>query len=205
MDLKQRFFEVLGNWFKDDVKIESYWNELNINYKQKFRHYHNMNHLSEMFGYYDRYEHHLNNPKLVAFAIFYHDIVYSIWSKNNELDSARLAKHHLKESSLDDSYIAQIFDLILVTKDHQPKTNTDENWMIDFDLAILGQPWESYILYSQQIRKEYGIVPTVLYKNGRKKVLRHFLKKNNIYNTSVFLELYELQARTNLETELKTL
>ena len=75
--------------------------------------------------------------------------------------------------------------------------NNDEKWMIDFDLGILGQPWNRYFEYTKQIREEYKSVPNFMYKRGRRKVLQHFLNKSNIYATDSFYEQYERQAREN--------
>lgn len=77
--------------------------------------------------------------------------------------------------------------------------------MVDFDLGILGQSWERYYVYTQQIRKEYSSVPNFMYKRRRSKVLKHFLDKNKIYSTAIFYQLFEAKARENLNKELETL
>jgi len=69
----------------------------------------------------------------------------------------------------------------------------------------LGQPSDVYEQYCGQIRKEYSIYPDIVYKPGRKKVLIHFLNMEKIFKTSFFYDKYELQARANLESELKRL
>ena len=76
--------------------------------------------------------------------------------------------------------------------------------MIDFDLAILGQQEDIYLNYTKLIRKEYKLVPSLLYKNGRKKVLQHFIDKPFIYATNKFRGLYEDQAKMNLKNELNS-
>lgn len=205
MTLKERFYHIATQWFKDKALLEQYWNELSENYSETFRKYHNSNHLLELFKYYDTYCEELKQPKEVAFAIFYHDIIYNIWSNKNELKSAKLAQKYLKATKLDDSAINRIFNLILVTKNHEPKDNVDEKWMVDFDIAILGQPWEDYLQYTKHIREEYASVPKLMYKQGRRKVLVHFLNKERIYQTEIFFKLYELEARNNLNKELEIL
>ena len=92
----------------------------------------------------------------------------------------------------------------MATKDHSPRNN-DEKWMIDFDLAILGQTWDVYATYTKQIKEEYKAVPNFMYRRGRKKVLKHFLNKNRIFSTDIFYTQYELQARENLKKELTLL
>ena len=77
--------------------------------------------------------------------------------------------------------------------------------MVDFDLAILGQSEYIYKNYTQLIREEYKLIPKIIYKTGRKKVLQHFIDKPFIYATDQFKALFETQAKKNLITELKSL
>ena len=65
--------------------------------------------------------------------------------------------------------------------------------------------WESYHQYMKDIRKEYAIYPMILYKKGRKKVLKRFLERERIYFTDQFYVLSEIKARENLTRELETL
>ena len=143
-------------------------------------------------------------PDEVAFAIFYHDVIYNIGDSNNEEKSGREAVRVLKEMEVNQSIINRIEKLILSTKSHEASTN-EEKWMIDFDLGILGQSWEVYDGYSKSIRQEYKKTPKLLYRKGRKKVLKHFLEKDTIYKTDKFISLYEEQARKNLHQELQSL
>ena len=205
MKLKERFVNLLDSL---DTTIsestETYWEYLIKQYSQKFRAYHNLAHLEELFSYYDVYYERLEQPKTVAFAIFYHDIIYNIWKKDNEAKSAEVAEHVLSELKIEHSFSKKASEIILATKHHQAKT-TDEQFMVDFDLAILGQSASVYENYSTNIRKEYSKVPFFLYKSGRKNVLQHFLDKKSIFQTEAFQQHYEAQARLNLSEELKKL
>ena len=205
MTLKDRFYELLGNWTIDMDQISAQWQQLYKEYGATSRPYHNLGHLEEMFRYFDSYKEELLDANEVACAIFYHDIIYNIWSKNNELNSAELAKKFLLSIGLEPKKTDRIFGLIMATKNHVVEGNKDQSWMVDFDLGILGQSNESYKNYTQQIRKEYATVPNIMYKKGRKKVLQHFLDKESIYKTKAFQSKYESQARINLSNELITL
>jgi predicted metal-dependent HD superfamily phosphohydrolase len=44
-----------------------------------------------------------------------------------------------------------------------------------------------------------------MYNPGRKKVLTHFLKMDNIYKTNEFSDRYEQNAKTNMQAELNSL
>ena len=79
------------------------------------------------------------------------------------------------------------------------------NIFLDADLSIFGQPTSVYSTYINQIRDEYKVYPLIIYNNGRIKVLRHFLNMSRIYKTEHFYNLYEEQARKNINMELKLL
>jgi len=204
MELRSRFDNTLRHWTSDSEEINRRWDELFKNYTQKFRAYHNLTHLDEIFHYFDSYCMEMDEPNEVAYAIFYHDIIYSIWKKDNEEKSADMAIAHLESYNAPKKNIQNIQTHILATKSHNA-TRKDTQWMVDFDLAILGQSWDIYAAYSKHIRKEYQKVPSMLYYPGRKKVLAHFLAKNKIYTTQTFQDMYESQARKNLATELESI
>ncbi len=205
MNLEQRFRSLHTIWVTDETRVDNLWIELTNKYNETHRHYHNLEHIRALFAYYDDYNTELKYPNEVACALFYHDIIYDIWSKKNELKSAELVRAHLESYRLNDSCIDRICNLIMVTKDHKPKDNEDEKWMIDFDIGILGRSWDRYHVYTQQIRKEYSAVPGFIYRKGRKKVLDHFLEKDFIYSTKFFRDRFEIKARSNIKKELETL
>ena len=79
------------------------------------------------------------------------------------------------------------------------------NLFTDADFSILGAHWETYSIYSQNVRKEYSIYPDLVYNPGRKKVLKHFLEMTRIYKTDYFYSKLEELAKCNLLGELDTL
>lgn len=204
MTLKQRFNQLIAPYTNETLLIDALWVELEANYSQPHRTYHNQKHLQELFTYFDTYKQHLEAPTLVAFSIFYHDIIYSIWKKDNEEKSALLAIDRLASLRLHSHELDSIQEQIMATKSHTT-IHADTAWMIDFDLGILGQSPEVYLKYTKSIREEYKSVPALLYTKGRKKVLQHFINKPFIYATATFQKLYEEQAKLNLINELNAL
>jgi len=203
MDLKERFYIHLSKYTNTE-KVSLLWRHLVKSYTESHREYHNLNHLEELFNYFDHYQDSIQNKSAVALSIFYHDVVYQVWKKNNEQKSAEKAIEILQEIRFPYEDLKIIEDLIMCTKNHTSLT-PDQGFMIDFDLAILGQKNDIYNIYSQQIRKEYKIVPELIYNKGRKQVLTHFLEKESIFQTSLFKSKYEIQARINLTKELDQL
>lgn len=204
MDLKERYTKIFAKYVPPENEVAALWNELAGAYGQKFRKYHNLGHLTELFAYFDKFKDEIENTEEMLLAIYYHDFIYSIWKKDNEEKSAIKATQVLQDIGFEVDGIQRIEALILCTKHHNGKSY-DEKLLIDFDLAILGQPEEVYQDYARKIRKEYAKIPSIMYRKGRKKVLQHFLDRENIYQTALFKSSLEKQARTNLSHELQSL
>lgn len=183
--------------------INYLWLDLEKVYSKKSRYYHNLTHLEEMVFWFSKYKEQLHQPNEILFSIFYHDYVYKVTRKDNELKSAEHAIALLKPNHKLNKKI--VYDLISATQLHQNNENEDGNWLIDFDLKILSKDWEGYKTYYQQIRKEYSIYPDFLYNPGRKKALIHFLESKNIYQTQEFRMLFEDKARENIFKEIQEL
>ncbi len=200
MNLRDKFTELLLNiGFEEDIIVKN-WSELEKAYSSNSRQYHNLNHLSEMIVCYDLYESNLKCPNEVLYAVFYHDIIYKVTRKDNELKSAEYALGILPTNAKLNKEL--IFDVICATQLHQHNDNEDINWLIDFDLKILSKDWDDYKIYFEQIRKEYKIYPNFLYNSGRKKALKHFLENEFIFQTQEFRGKYELKARENIKHEI---
>ena len=203
MNLKETYTNLLLEIGFTLNEINSLWLDLEKAYSKKSRYYHNLTHLEEMVFWFFKYKEQLQQPNEVLFSIFYHDYVYKVTRKDNELKSAEHAIVLLKPNHQLNKQ--QVFDHILATQLHQHNKNEDSNWLIDFDLKILSKDWEDYKIYCQQIRNEYKIYPDFLYNPGRKKALEHFLANKNIYQTQEFRTLFEAKARENIKKEIATL
>jgi predicted metal-dependent HD superfamily phosphohydrolase len=138
----------------------------------------------------------------MLFATCYHDIIYKATSSTNEDDSSKIALRRLNEIGYPEEKINKCAAMILATKLHQVSIDDDTNFLIDADLAILGQKADVYQQYAENVRKEYSIYPDFVYNSGRKKVLQHFLEMNSIFKTNYFINKYEAQARKNIQNEL---
>lgn len=73
------------------------WNEIEKNYSSKSRHYHNLEHLENMFNELNNIESKINDLDTLLFSVYYHDIIYKSTKKDNELQSALIfEKKYLK-------------------------------------------------------------------------------------------------------------
>jgi predicted metal-dependent HD superfamily phosphohydrolase len=203
MDLEQLFNKLLLEIGFPPANISKHWQDLEKAYTSKSRYYHNLSHIEAMVCSFEEYKEELKFPNEVLYSIFYHDIVYKATRNDNEEKSADFAIKILPASTTLNSGL--VYDMICATKLHQKNDVIDTNWLIDFDLKILASDVNKYETYYQQIRKEYKIYPDLLYKPGRKKALQHFLANDFIFQTEVFSDKYETQARLNIQKEINTL
>jgi predicted metal-dependent HD superfamily phosphohydrolase len=147
----------------------------------------------------------INDWHCISFTLYYHDIVYNALNSDNEEKSAELAEKRMKQLSMPAEMIEKCKAQILATKKHLDNSDTDTNYFTDADLSVLGQDWEIYAEYYQNVRKEYSVYPNLIYNPGRKKVLKHFLEMGRIYKTEYFYSKFEKQAKQNLQKELELL
>lgn len=205
--LKNSWTALIQPYSHNNLESDKLWYEIKSQYTQKTRYYHNLSHIYNMLIGAEEVKNSINDFDAFKFSIFYHDIIYKPTKKDNEEKSALFAEKKLTPFDFEPKRVENISKLIISTKKHQLilNDNSDNAYLLDLDLSILGTDWETYKKYLQNIRKEYRIYPDFMYKPGRKKVLHHFLKRDNLYFTDTFKSKFENQARKNLLKELKLL
>jgi predicted metal-dependent HD superfamily phosphohydrolase len=202
--IKQEFLESLKNYTSNREQHQTMWDEVERNYSRPDRHYHNLSHLHSLLSELKIYKNKFAHWDVIVFAIVYHDLVYNTLKNNNEERSAETAIKRLTKISFPEKLTIFCGQLILATKKHE-SADFETNLFTDADLSILGADPETYEVYSKQIRREYSIYPELIYHQGRKKVLTHFLNMDKIFKTHEFSVRYELNARINIQTELSLL
>lgn len=199
------FKKLAGEYSDDSSIIDSLWLELNQQYSGRSRHYHNLTHIQNLIMELEKVKSEIKDWNTILFSVFYHDVIYNARKKDNEAKSAVLATKRMSEIQVPPAQIALCKEQILSTKNHNISVNSDTNYLTDADLSILGKDWDTYREYFQNVRKEYAIYPDFLYKPGRKKALKHFLKMDHIFKTEHFSTLYEVQAIENIRKEIDLL
>jgi predicted metal-dependent HD superfamily phosphohydrolase len=203
--LAKEFAEAVSHYNSNTALAGKLWDEIEKIYTAKKRYYHNQSHLENLLKELTSIKESIEDWDCIIFSIAYHDIVYNTLQKDNEEQSAALAKQRLTEIAFQADRINKCVQQILATKGHTISDNKDTNFFTDADLSILGASWDVYETYFKSIRKEYSYYPDLLYKPGRKKVLQHFLGMGKIFKTDKFFSMYEEQARKNLSAELALL
>lgn len=203
--LKSIFTELVSNYSTDKKLSARLWNEIEINYRDAGRYYHDLSHLRNIYEELLPVKDNIQDWDTILFALFYHDIIYKTKRMDNESESALLADKRLNEIGYPRDRANRCSVHILTTKGHSITTDNDTNTFTDADLSILGSASKVYVQYTRNIRSEYFAFSDKEYAYGRKKVLKHILDTDKIFKTSYFYDKYEVQARKNLTEELESL
>ena len=197
----------------EPVILKALWQDIAVRYNESQRVYHSLQHIQQLFGQFEQIKQHLNEPHIIALALFYHDVIYEPTCVNNELKSAEYAVEALS-SYLTAEQCQYIYALIMMTASHQiddidknsdKAKESDAAYLLDMDLSILGASWSEYQQYAQAVRQEYAHVLDADYRVGRISVLKGLLAHPTLYLTDHYHSRLEEQARENIKREIKIL
>lgn len=189
--LKHVWFELHQHY--DFSEPQQIYNELIAAYSERQRAYHTVQHLYECLSLMEAVQYELNDPYAVALALWFHDVIYDPQAPDNELKSAELFEQ-LMAQDLQLDTMQKIKRWILATQKHAPTDETDLQFLLDIDLAILAATPERFMQYEQQIQQEYAWVDPEVYSIKRKEVLMNFYQSEPLYQTAYFQENFELNA-----------
>ncbi len=182
------------------------FDELSKRYAEPSRHYHTLDHVGAMLDIIEAHQFDLDDCPSVELAAWFHDSIYDPHRHDNEEESAELAVRALADFKLPSATAARVDELILLTKRHFSfDIDTDANWLIDADLAILGSDPAGYRTYSAAIRCEYQWVEEAAWRSGRRAVLESLLSRHRIYGTREMRDKFEAFARRNMADEISSL
>lgn len=193
----QRLMRALGFGPNRDA-----FDALHSAYSEHHRHYHTTEHIHDCLEKFESLRASLEQPDTVELAIWFHDAIYNPYRNDNEARSAQWAERFLRDNAADPALIEHVTKLILATRHDVPSSDTSALALIDVDLSILGSSKEQFLVYEHAIRREYRWVPSPLYRHRRAEILQYFLERDRIFNTPLFHERHEAQARINLAAAL---
>ena len=205
MDLVETWIELTSKLNVHHTLQETLWYEIITAYQQRKRFYHNLNHILDLVTLAQHYKAEIEDFDSLLFSLFYHDFIYQVKQKNNEIESAKLAVKRLSSLDYPENKISKCYRQIIATQDHRLSQESDTNYLLDLDLSILGGERTKYREYSQNIRREYGMYSEQVYNQGRRQFLERLLYKDFLYKTKLFRDGYEQRARENLSWELARL
>ena len=208
VSLAARWHYLTAPLLPDEVRRAAMLAQLTAAYQAPGRHYHTLNHIQALLAATDTAASQLQDAAVVELAVWFHDAVYEPLRSDNEEKSAELAREFLVATSLSAARQERVAFLIERSKDHtlpQPPDDADLLFFLDADLSILGAPEARYQEYARQVRQEYRMVPGILYRRGRRKVLEKMLAAPALYRTADYHTRLEAAARRNLQQELREL
>ena len=204
--LKYQWNNLLSFYTSETVIKNESFQMLKEKYSEKGRFYHNPSHVKALLNLCESLTNKVQDYNAVRFAIWFHDVVYDTTRSDNEEESARVASEMLSKLQVNKETIECIQQMILATKTHSGRNLLDDaKLFLDMDLAILGTSEEIYKEYSKAIREEYSWASESMYRNGRKKILESFIRREKIYLTDEMEVRYEKKARENIINEINSL
>lgn len=174
-------------------------------YAEKHRYYHTFEHIEHCLALLESYQHLAKYPNEIELAIWFHDAVYNVFSSTNEKDSAEMAFEFALKAGLGSVIATRVSELVIATLHGTIISSSDQELMVDIDLAVLGCSPLSYKEFEIAVRKEYKKIPLFIFKRGRKKILSSFLCRERIYTFPEFYQRYESQARENIKNAISAM
>jgi predicted metal-dependent HD superfamily phosphohydrolase len=176
-------------------------------YAEPHRRYHTRQHIEQCLALLDQVPDLMDSERQVlTWAIWWHDAVYDPTASDNEARSAELAKADLRDLDVSIHAREEVARLIRLTAGHVVEEDDRlGEILVSIDLSILGAPPEIYDAYALAVRQEYAHVSDAAWRQGRPKVLQHFLDAPAIYPDPSLRDHFEAQARANLAREIAAL
>lgn len=171
-------------------------------YTEPHRYYHTMQHIVECLDLFDQVRDQLEDALAVEVAIWFHDIVYQPRCSDNEQQSAKIMQA-LCVDFLSVAQLEKVSAWIKATQKHLPSSDSDLQYLLDIDLAILASSTQRFQQYEQQIHLEYQWVEVEVYLYKRRQVLKGFYQQQPIYQSTFFYQKLEQCAKLNLAQALE--
>lgn len=196
----QRAWTALGSPAPDGV-----FESLLARWSEPHRRYHTLQHLDEGIAHLEPVLHLAEHAGEVEIALWFHDAIYEPIRGDNEAKSADWARETALAAGASAASADRIHALVMATRHAALPATPDEALLVDVDLSILGAPAARFAEYEAQVRAEYALVPTWLFRNKRRGILLEFLARPRIFATEHFHGTLEARARENLQESVAAL
>lgn len=185
------------------------WEELERRHGEAQRHYHDLLHVAEVA---ERFEAVIETPGWqqpaeVFLALLCHDIVYEPGHSDNEARSAEIARLWAADVDLDADRVAHLIDLTARHGELDHATlDSDEQLLVDIDVAILAADEERFAAYEQGVAQEWDpVIGLRAWKIARWRWVEAILESDWIFASPHFRNQLEDAARENLAMSLPRL
>ncbi|TCO57304.1 HD domain-containing protein [Actinocrispum wychmicini] len=171
-------------------------------YAEPHRKYHNGGHIEAVLR--DARLLSDEDDPVLRLAILAHDVIYDAEPGADERASASWVRAALLPTGIGVKHIDQVAGLVLATITHE-SDDPLAHILLDADLSILAAAPDVYDLYTRNVRAEYSAYPDSVWRQGRSRVLKSLLERENLYQTAQARALWDSNARANLLRELSGL
>ena len=194
---RQRFEALWSHRIGGDAA--AVFHELDTLYREPHRRYHGVEHIVHCLRQFDVAADRMDEPDAVEMAVWFHDAIYEVLAKDNELRSAELFAE-LAGGRGSEPFRSKVHELIMATTHLDPPPRTlDESFMLDIDLSSFGRPWEEFLSDSREVRAELAHMPDAEFIPRQKKFLESLAARPRFCFTEFFRERHEDRARKNIE------
>jgi len=174
------------------------FDELETLYGESHRRYHTASHIEHCLHQFDLAADRMNDPDAVEMAVWFHDAIYEIPGKDNELRSAELFAA-MAGGRGSEQFRDKVHRLIMATTHLDPPPQTlDEEFMLDIDLSSFGRPWDEFLGDSRAVRAELAHMSDAEFYPRQKKFLESLAARSRFCFTEFFRERHERRARENI-------
>lgn len=201
--LRQRFVDLWREATLEGAATDpkAIWTQLAQHYAEPHRHYHTQRHLAFCLQQLDLAGKRVPHPTRVEMALWFHDVIHWPGQRDNEQRSAEWFRRRAT-GILPADFIAAVLDLIEATTHRQAVKGLEQQFICDIDLASFGCPWEHFVRNSDRVRAESPL-PDEDFQRGERAFLSALLQRPRLFQTDFFHQLYEQQARSNIQRFLE--
>ena len=211
---KQKFKDLLQKIYPGtkDIVVNNVVSNLFIKYGSIDRHYHNITHVVHCLEELDQLEKAVEYFELpidllpIKLALWFHDVEKDEIKSKDFFGEAWYYIHESDESGYKSEVSScEVNRFILATTYNKNPKDIMEKYIKDIDCSILGKKTEVFKDYENKVRLEYPQYSDKDFCEGRAKILKTFLARENVYYTRYFRDRYERQALQNLAASIEHL
>ena len=174
------------------------FDQLDTLYREPHRRYHTAAHIEHCLRQFDFAADRMDEPDAVEMALWFHDAIYDVPGKENELRSAELFAARA-DGRGSEQFRSEVHRLIMATTHLDPPPATLDESFIAISLSSFGLPWEEFLRDSRAVRAELPHVSDAEFYPRQKKFLESFAARSEFCFTEFFRDRHETRARENIE------